>query len=121
MICGSQVFSPYTSSRPMNEATQNATVDRPRPWWNSMPTGFLDFAGLAGLAAWSARSVAVALPAFGASPARACRKAFDSGRYLIINGTSTMAGRAPTMNIACQPQGSMIRMPSSAVSTAPTW
>ena len=28
MICGSQVFRPYTSSRPMNEAIQTNTVLR---------------------------------------------------------------------------------------------
>jgi hypothetical protein len=31
MICGSQVFNPYTSSRPMNDVTQKAIVDRPSP------------------------------------------------------------------------------------------
>ena len=31
MICGSQVFNPYTSSSPMTDVTQKAIVDRARP------------------------------------------------------------------------------------------
>src|ERR1700712_4344161 len=94
----------------MNDVTQNATVERARPWWKSMVIGF--FADVTLL-------VAIGL---GTGPAaRDSRKAFDSGRYLIISGTSTRAGRAPITNIHCQPKRSTTRMPRSAVRTAPTW
>ena len=51
----------------MNEVTQNAIVDRPSPWWNSVLIG-LALAGAVPVADRSAR------------PARTRRNAADSGR-----------------------------------------
>ena len=91
----------------MNDATQNASVDRACPWWNRITIGFL---------------VGFAEPAAGCvTPARARRNAVDSGRYFSSSGTSTSAGNAPMMNIDSQPHRGISRMPSSAVATAPTW
>ena len=91
----------------MNEEIQNAIVGRANPSRKSVVSGFLR----------SARQLLSRLP-----PAwRRARNAADSGSFAQSSGTRISAGTVPATNIAGQPNGAMSRMPSRAVSTAPTW